>query len=1335
MEHSDGFENSIKSPAWRLRVIAGGFVLLGMVFAQRSGRIVGDTKAGLVLNPGDYLATALNIWDPNGSWGQVQNQAYGYLWPMGPFFWVGDLIGLPEWVIQRLWWFVLLLTAYLGMIVLLNALRLGRPWVHILAGFAYALSPRMLSTIGPTSIEIWPLAVAPWVVAPLVLAVTSKRDPKWMAALSALAVAMVGGVNAAATFAVIPVAAIWILTATSGRTRKTMMLWWPIFVLMGTLWWIIPLFVLGSVSPPFLDFIEGAQATHAVTTFIDALRGSSHWVTYIDSTSQAGSALIRNPLVMMNSFVVLGMGLAGLAIAPRRIRSFLWVSLLVGSFLITAGFEGNAFSETVRSLLDGVLAPLRNSHKFDPVVRIALIIGLVALIDAMPAPKGVRISPRRGVAFLAGIAVIGSTFPAWTGLLPNYGTYQAVPDYWHQAADWLNKQENDGNVFILPGAIVAEHLWGSPKDEVFESLLERPWTVRMANPLVPPANIKTIDEIERLFGLGRGSKELTQALVNQNVRYLVVRADLNTRSPSNDYFAALSTISGMENVREVKSFGPEIGLGSVYTEQNGMRVFSNFGVAEKSKAIRIFELPGTKAASSMKLSETPVIFGDPTVLFNADFARTNFAGIFAGDSNQTLPNTEMPLVITDTNKFREASFGRVIDNLSATMSIDEEYALKRRVYDFEMGGPKSIRKLIGAKSIRASSSSSQVNAAPIRTDQSPWAAFDRDPSTEWRANPAKKDKKAWIRVDFEEKIDLSGSTIKVSPRVFVKEIKVRTDMGVRTVKVSPGATTSLDLDGVSSNFLEIIGATYGLIPFAIKEITVPNATISRPLVLPRADASWGDPVAISLQAEKPKSNCFVIEGNWRCSPEDVSVGEDFLITDRVIQLESPNSYATNLSVESLASANLDGALSGSVKIDVSTRLARSPSVGPLAMIDGDNGSGWIAGLKDERPTIIVQFPDSRRVNKLDLFTDVNLPASYPVSGILVFDDGERREVDFDTWGTATFSGKETSRLQIIITDVRKRMNRLSSGEKQVLPVGVSEIKINDEPIGPDPLAATLIPCGEGPSMILNGNRFETSVVTSLIDALNGKAVKATICGDQRVQMAEGENRVTFLASNTHRVTNAVFGEIPRINTTRALLDRNATSLSVESLSPNDDLIFVAQNINKGWVAEPQAIAVNGWMQGWQTSKAEADFSLNNVYRGGILVGFALAIWLIILNFKYARSKPEARTRATWFAPMAIVPIVGLALLPFISGWAGAAIAGASFASALLSKRLGWALALISLVAISSTYVYVAFFELGAWAGSIHSIQWISSACVGALIGVAFEPGEKSLRRRKGFSIR
>src|SRR5690349_21064179 len=145
---------------WRARLVLGCLLLIALAFHQAPGKIVPDTKLDLTANPGAFLARALHLWDPQGAFGQLQNQAYGYLLPMGPFHWLLDLVNVPGWMIQRAWWALVLCTAFLGVWKLAGALGYGAPWARFAVALLYALSPRMLGEVAITSIEVWPLAMA-----------------------------------------------------------------------------------------------------------------------------------------------------------------------------------------------------------------------------------------------------------------------------------------------------------------------------------------------------------------------------------------------------------------------------------------------------------------------------------------------------------------------------------------------------------------------------------------------------------------------------------------------------------------------------------------------------------------------------------------------------------------------------------------------------------------------------------------------------------------------------------------------------------------------------------------------------------------------------------------------------------------------------------------------------------------------------------------------------------------------------------------------------------------------------------------------------------------------
>lgn len=99
---------ALPKSAPRLRGLAD-FVLafpafLLVVGLQSPGKIVSDTKYDLHVDPIGFLARSLHVWTDESFSGQVQNQSYGYFFPQGAFFAVGQLAHVPPWVTERLWW-------------------------------------------------------------------------------------------------------------------------------------------------------------------------------------------------------------------------------------------------------------------------------------------------------------------------------------------------------------------------------------------------------------------------------------------------------------------------------------------------------------------------------------------------------------------------------------------------------------------------------------------------------------------------------------------------------------------------------------------------------------------------------------------------------------------------------------------------------------------------------------------------------------------------------------------------------------------------------------------------------------------------------------------------------------------------------------------------------------------------------------------------------------------------------------------------------------------------------------------------------------------------------
>ena len=583
-----------------------------LAFLQAPGLISADTKLDLTSDPWGFLAQALYPWTDTFPLGQLQNQAYGYLFPHGLFF--ALLSWLPGWITQRLWWGLLLTLAFAGTVKLLETAALGSRSSRVIAGVLFALSPRVLTTLGAISSEAWTMALVPWVLLPVVRAFAQvdahsagssrpilgkslRTRLAWSALCSSVAILCLGAVNAVATVAATIPAFLWFLavivggrsgvasnnkknrTADRGHRRLTrraaayFALWWIPSGILAAFWWIGPLLLLGRFSPPFTDYIESSSLTTRWLNPLEVLRGTTSWTPFLSAERAGGHALVTEPVFVVATLVVALLGLWGMRRLPLR----WWMIFGVGFLAMVAAIDQfSPISEAYRAFLDGPGAALRNLHKFDPLVRLPLVAGVAIALEGVQWPGLSRKRWRRwqhpekhpavpqAIAVALLLAIVTAT--GWSGRIPAADTYRSVPSFWTDATQWLNDHARGGGernqaaparTMILPEARFGRQTWGNTRDEPAQPWLDVPWVVRDSVPLVQPEAIRGLDGVQREVHSGEAIPSLAATLRNQGVGFVLLRSDLTVAADTPGPKAVLKTLERSGGFREVAAFGDE----------------------------------------------------------------------------------------------------------------------------------------------------------------------------------------------------------------------------------------------------------------------------------------------------------------------------------------------------------------------------------------------------------------------------------------------------------------------------------------------------------------------------------------------------------------------------------------------------------------------------------------------------------------------------------------------------------------------------------------------------------------------------------------------------------
>ena len=965
---------------WLSPALAG--VAFAIAFLQRPGERVADTKIDLHVDPVGFLAEVASVWSDSGGLGQVQAGQYsGYLFPMGPFFALGDLLGLPDWVVQRLWLGLLLALAAWGTVRLLDALLdRERGPEHLVAGLLMIFNPYVVIFANRTSVTLLGYAALPWLLLIVHRGVRDRRGWWWPAAFGLVVAATGGGVNAAVTaFVLLGPILLAAYEAAFGPAR-----WRDVggfalragaLALIASLWWIVPVAEHARYGLNFLPFTEAPGSIWDTTNLSEGVRLMGYWISYlgvgysdtlVPYLDTAGTYLFEWPVVLA-TFVVPALAVAGLAVSLRwRYGPFFLALLLLALLVTAAGFpDGAPLRRALTFTYYRVEAVqfLRTTYKAAPLL--ALSVAVLAGVAVAAAWRLLQVRPAavRALLALAAAAVVGlSALPLLEGRAIDEQIVYDVPPEWERAADDLDRELPAGSrAMVLPGQVFPFYEWGGTQDPILPALSDRPVANRY---VVPYSDLHAVDlqfTLDALLTQRRAIPGQIGPLLHlAGVRAVVTGADDDrVRSGSIEPAAARAQLAA----------DPALGAPErTYGDRRPLPRVRRYDLPDARPLVRIEPAgPGLVVDGSAEalagLAAFDALPEDRPILYAADTGAAELREVAAGGE----------VVVSDTNRKRVFVSSRPNQNVGATLAAGDEVSRDGAVLNpFSDGGTsaQTVALLDGAAWIRAPFSPQ----FPQFPEHRPYAAFDGDPSTFWVADRYVEPDRRRIEIAFDRPRDVpyvdllaqresrtQVGTVELAGRKFeLKQGWNRLRLGLRDVNRLE--LRILRLTGPSERFRG---------PGAIAELRVPGLRVRESLRTPvvAEDALRGRDLADTALTylftrtmgdspfrrapEIDPDRGFVPEGRNQEAALVRAPGDGEEQIRRTIDPPAPRTYTPEAWV-TVASDARDGAIDAMLGLspgfESSGRYEGLPGRRASSAFDGNDATAWIAPA-DGRPWI------------------------------------------------------------------------------------------------------------------------------------------------------------------------------------------------------------------------------------------------------------------------------------------------------------------------------------------------------------------------------------------------
>ncbi len=1005
-----------------------GYLLLAAlayvpVLVSAPGKVAADTKQYLYLDPSRLLERAWTMWDPNIGFGTVTHQNIGYLFPMGPFYWLLQAIGSPDWIAQRLWLASILFAAGLGMLFLFRTLGI-RGAGAVIGALAFMLSPYSLDYAARISVLLLPWAGLPWLLG---LLIRGLRHGGWRhAAWFALIVQIIGGVNATALVFIGIAPMLWLLhsvfVAREVKLRRAIStgLRFGFLTVTASFWWIAGLWAQGSYGINILKYTETLRAVSRTSLPNEVLRGLGYWFFYgkdkLGPWIEASPTYTQRPLVILMSYGIPVLALLSCAFVTWKYRSFFMSTVVVGVVIAVGAHPydsptplGAWFKEAAAT--STAAFALRSTGRATPLV----ILGLAALLGAgvnalverfggLQPVRQVRLPLRLVVPAVVGVLVVVNLPALWNDTF--YGTNlqrgEDVPAYWHAAARSLDRQPHATRVLELPGSDFASYRWGNTVDPITPGLMDRPYAARELIPYGSPASANLLNAFDlRVQDRSLPASALVPMARLMGVGDYVLRNDIQFeryRVLRPDFIEALfdPVPAGMKHAG---SFGrPDTATNRQYPFQDEQALGTRtarptpppvdvYRLTRRSPIVRVVDAPRPLYLSGdgdgiVDLASIGGLDPSGLVLDSASFSAKSLR-------RQLEPRD--PLVVTDTNRLRARRWSTITDTVGYTegpgnhpISFDESDAR----LDMFPNAPRDAATTVVLRGARRVGATDYGNPISYTPEDRAALAFDGDLRTAWKTGAFKDVRGDRILVETTHPIrtdHVNLVQVLTEPRGrWITNAIMRFD-GRHPTPVALGAesrsragatirfperrfsTLSIEIRDTNLGQLQSYG---GIDQVGFAEIRLRGDGATRPVRIREVTVLPTDLVGNAAARSGAHPLAFTMSRE-RVIPVPPRRDPERSMS-RQIQVPTARSFGVGAEAR-LSSAAPDEILDrvlgyrGNVRVQASARLPGAPRARASAAVDDDPTTAWVTPfVKVVGQSVTVTSPTSRSLDHLDL---------------------------------------------------------------------------------------------------------------------------------------------------------------------------------------------------------------------------------------------------------------------------------------------------------------------------------------------------------------------------------